>query len=88
MSDRKLADSAAPEALRALILQFLAWVAERPRTHADVMEAWRTSCPRLTVWEDATSGGLVRLEARSRVVLTPLGRAMLANGAKSSVDAD
>jgi hypothetical protein len=89
MSDRKLADvPTQPEALRALILQFLAWVAERPRTHADVMEAWRTSCPRLTVWEDATTAGLVRLEARSRVVLTPLGRAMLANGAKSAVDAD
>jgi hypothetical protein len=79
MSDRKLAKAAAlPEAPSALIIQFLAWVAERPRTRADVMEAWRTSCPRLTVWEDATTAGLVRIQARSRVALTPLGRTMLA----------
>ena len=25
----------------------------------DVLEAWRTSCPRLTVWEDAADRGFV-----------------------------
>jgi len=39
--------------------QFLRWVAERPRAYADVMEAWRTSCPRLTVWEDANEQGFI-----------------------------
>jgi hypothetical protein len=49
------------------------------------MAAWRTSCPRLPVWEDATAGGLVRIEAgpdtaqsEARVVLTEAGRAALA----------
>ena len=35
-----------------LILDFVEWVAAKPRAHRDVMEAWRTSCPRLTVWEE------------------------------------
>ncbi len=44
-----------------LTRQFLAWVNEAPRTYADAMEAWRTSCPRMTIWEDAVRDGLVRL---------------------------
>jgi hypothetical protein len=75
-----------PSAL--LLLQFLAWLADRPRCYAETMEAWRTSCPRLQVWEDATDGGLARLEPASvgtaqgeaRVALTAAGRAMLAAG--------
>lgn len=43
-----------------LILDFLEWVAKTPRPYAEVMDAWRTSCPRLTVWEDAVDRGLVR----------------------------
>jgi hypothetical protein len=44
-----------------LILDLVEWVAKTPRSYADVMEAWRTSCPRLTVWEDAVDRGyLVR----------------------------
>jgi hypothetical protein len=63
-----------------LMLQFLAWVADRPRTHADVMDAWRSTCPRMTVWEDAIIGGLVRLEngGQRTVSLTPRGRALMA----------
>ncbi|OAS98480.1 hypothetical protein A6I77_00485 [Achromobacter xylosoxidans] len=67
------------------LTQFLIWVAERPRTYADIMEAWRTSCPRLSAWEDATSNGLVDLARRSAgdagtavATLTPKGRAWLA----------
>ena len=62
-----------------LTLQFLAWLADRPRTYADVMEAWRSNCPRDPVWEDANLAGLVRFEdgSRGRVILTPLGRATL-----------
>jgi hypothetical protein len=44
-----------------LILDLLEWVAAEPRPYAAVMEAWRTSCPRLTVWEDALEQGLVGL---------------------------
>ena len=56
--------------------QLLAWIAERPRTYAETIDAWRSSCPRLTVWEDALADGLVRIE-RGRVVLTDAGTALL-----------
>jgi hypothetical protein len=45
-----------------LTIDFLTWLAARPRPYAEVMEAWRTSCPRLTVWEDAIEAGLVAHE--------------------------
>ena len=50
------------ETLRPLILDLVAFVAERPRPYAEVLDAWRTSCPRLTVWEDAVDAGLVTLQ--------------------------
>ena len=46
----------------ALTLQFLAWVAEDRRTYAQAMDAWRSSCPRLSIWEDAILDGLVAFE--------------------------
>ncbi|WP_198373273.1 hypothetical protein [Roseomonas rosulenta] len=49
------------EVLRPLILDLVAHVAEHPRPYAEVMDAWRTSCPRLTVWEDAVDAGFVTL---------------------------
>lgn len=67
----------------SLLRQFLAWVAARPRTYGETMDAWRTSCPRLSVWEDATADALVEIgagegpQARSEVRLTALGQAML-----------
>ncbi len=45
--------------LDPLILDFLEWLSIKPRRYADVMDVWRTSCPRLTVWEDAIDRGLV-----------------------------
>jgi hypothetical protein len=48
------------ESVRYLTLQFLDWIAATPRTYGDVIDAWRTSCPRLPVWEDAIAKGLVR----------------------------
>lgn len=67
------------EPVSLINLQFLAWVGDRPRTHADVMEAWRTSCPRLSAWEDCIIAGLVRIENGTKAVsLTPLGRETLA----------
>lgn len=66
------------------LLQFLAWVADRPRTYAETMEAWRTSCPRLSAWEDATTDGLVDIgheqdaaHGEVAVVLTEKGAALL-----------
>ena len=45
--------------VRYLTLQFLDWVGDTPRPYGEVIDAWRTSCPRLPVWEDAMSAGLV-----------------------------
>ncbi|RKQ72948.1 hypothetical protein [Oceanibaculum indicum] len=44
----------------ALVLDLVEWVALAPRPYGEAIEAWRTSCPRLTVWEDAADQGLVR----------------------------
>ncbi|UTD27290.1 hypothetical protein [Bradyrhizobium sp. WD16] len=62
--------------LDPLVLDLVEWVERLPRSYAEVMEAWRTSCPRLTVWEDAVDRGLVVRE-RGRVVPTEAGRALL-----------
>jgi hypothetical protein len=74
------------QATSLLMLQFLAWIADRPRRYADVMEAWRSNCPRNPVWEDAVVEGLVRFRDGSRgtVILTPLGRAALDRGRPAS----
>jgi len=66
--------------VESLILDLLEWVAARERTYAEVMDAWRTSCPKLTVWEDANDRKLVETEnatGRSIVKVTPLGLALL-----------
>ena len=46
--------------LKPLVLDLVAFVARGPRPYSEVMDAWRTSCPRLTVWEDAVEQDLVR----------------------------
>jgi hypothetical protein len=43
----------------ALTLQMLAWLAGGQRTYGEVMDAWRTSCPRLSIWEDALADNLI-----------------------------
>lgn len=48
--------------LDALIGDLVTWVASEPRPYIQVMDAWRTSCPRLTVWEDAVDRGFVVTE--------------------------
>jgi hypothetical protein len=73
---------ASSTASAALTRQFLVWVAEGPRTYGEAMDAWRSTCPRLSIWEDAVGDGLVRLENggpmnASRVLLTPAGEAVL-----------
>jgi len=65
----------------ALILELLTWISCGRRTYGETMDAWRTSCPRHSVWEDALIAGLIRIEGKANeVVLTPQGRALL-NGA-------
>jgi hypothetical protein len=74
-----------PDTLTPLILDFLEWIAREPRPYSQVVDVWRTSCPRLTVWEDAADRGFVtrrRGDGReTRIEMTPLGRGFLeANG--------
>ena len=62
-----------------IMVQFLAWVADRPRDYRQTMDAWHSTCPRLSVWEDAIIDGLVRLEndAGRAVTLTQRGAEIL-----------
>ena len=70
----------------ALILDFLEWLGREPRPYPEVMEAWRTSCPRLTIWEDAVDRGWVRRERMGPaavVALTAQGRERLRDAGRS-----
>ena len=49
-----MADAADP-----LVLDFVEWIAREPRLYSEVIATWRTSCPRLTIWEDAVDRGYV-----------------------------
>jgi hypothetical protein len=68
------------DATDALVLDLLEWIGPRPRAYAEVMDAWRTSCPRLPVWEEANERGFVA-ERRDGtgivVVVTARGRRFL-----------
>jgi hypothetical protein len=64
-----------------LVLDLLEWIGSWPRSYAEVMDVWRTSCPRLPVWEDAIDQGLVERDIRAgqpgRIVLTSAGEDFL-----------
>ena len=57
-------------------VQLLLWLGEQSRTYAETIEVWKTSCPRLAVWEDALAEGLVRVD-RGYVLPTAAGRELL-----------
>ena len=66
--------------VEALILDLLEWVVKRERTYEEILDAWRTSCPKLPVWEDANDRGLVKEEevnGHSVVRVTALGLALI-----------
>jgi hypothetical protein len=68
--------------LTPLILDFLDWMAATPRSYCQAMDAWRTSCPKLTVWEDACDRGfIIRRDLvagqEPAIELTPMGRDFL-----------
>jgi hypothetical protein len=67
--------------IEPLILDLLEWLDKEPRPYLDVMDAWRTSCPRLSVWEDSVGRGFVAREWASgqdaTVRLTDGGREYL-----------
>ena len=64
-----------------LVLDLIEWIAREPRLYAEVIESWRTSCPRLTIWEDAVDRGYVAREAVAgvgvRVAITASGKEFL-----------
>lgn len=77
------------DTLTPLVLDFLEWIAAKPRPYSEVMDAWRTACPRLTVWEEANDRGFVtqrRVHGCEAVVeLTPQGRAFLESSGRMMV---
>jgi len=68
--------------VEALILDLLEWIGPQSRPYSEVMDAWRTSCPRLQVWEDANDRGFIRRhqdDGRGMVIsVTDAGRQHLA----------
>jgi hypothetical protein len=71
-----------PEPVTQLMQEFLIWVASRPRTYADAMQAWQSTCPRHTIWEDAVIDGFIQVKNNgtphgSEVTLTARGRAII-----------
>ena len=70
----------------ALILDLLEWIGPGARPYSEIMEAWRTSCPRLPVWEEANArgylthghsdatGALVSISSKGRAMLVELRR--------------
>ena len=61
-----------------LLLDLVEWVARQPRLYSEVIETWRTSCPRLTIWEDAVDRGYV---TREKVAGPGVGVTVTADGA-------
>jgi hypothetical protein len=68
--------------VNALILDLLEWIGPNPRPYSEVMEAWRTSCPRLPVWEEASERGFIERRhetgSEATVSVTERGRKLLA----------
>lgn len=63
----------------SLTLQLLEWIAQGSHSYLDALDTWKSSCPRLTIWEDACAAGLIDCTpGRSGVVsLTGKGRKQL-----------
>jgi len=71
------------EAVNSSTIELLSWISNRPRTYREAMEAWRSTCPRHSVWEDAFVDGLIEVVEtedsldRCPVILTARGQAKL-----------
>jgi hypothetical protein len=67
--------------LDSLVLDLIEWLWDEPRAYAEVMEAWRTTCARLPIWEEAVERGFLISEMvaprRVLVRVTPAGCAFL-----------
>lgn len=68
------------DAVEALTVDLLEWLANGERSYEETMDAWRTSCPRFPVWEEANERKLVakeHLNGRIVVRVTSAGLALL-----------
>jgi hypothetical protein len=69
-----------------LVLDLVEWIAREPRLYSEVIATWRTSCPRLTIWEDAVDFGYVTREAIAGfgviVIVTEAGEKLLREQAR------
>ena len=76
------------EELRPLMLDLVAWAAAAPRRYDEVMDAWRTSCPRLPVWETSVDLGYLRRECANgddaMVRVTDAGHGFLARHGRAA----
>ncbi|UPJ51252.1 hypothetical protein IVB30_07845 [Bradyrhizobium sp. 200] len=65
------------ETADALVLDLVEWIGREPRLYSEVIETWRTSCPRLTIWEDAVDRGYVARQPDAKVAITESGAKFL-----------
>jgi hypothetical protein len=70
------------EPVSLLMIEFLSWISSRRRTYAEAMNAWQSTCPRHTIWEDAMIDGYIEINRQGalpdpEVTLTPRGHALL-----------
>jgi hypothetical protein len=77
--------------LQALLLDLVEWIAKEPRPYSEVLDAWRTSCPRLMVCEEAVDRGYVVRElcdGRAPLVkATPFGHSFLQQNGRNAYQA-
>lgn len=77
---KKVAVCMSDSSVETLILDLLEWINREERTYAEVMDAWRTSCPRFPIWEEASDRGLIATTVRDKrrvVNVTSAGVALL-----------
>ena len=77
------------DTVQVLVLDLLEWLARRDRSYEETMESWRTSCPKLPVWEQAVDSGFVSIDkgrGESAVRVTPAGWAHLGEFRPSVLD--
>lgn len=69
------------DAVEPLVLDLLEWIGREPRAYSEVIEVWRTSCPRLPVWEEANARGFLERQHtpgnEARVLVSSVGKAHL-----------
>jgi len=64
---------------KLLTIEFLKWVAARPRSVAEARQAWSSTCPLNCAWEDAIAEDLIEHGTDGRLELTGRGRERLAD---------